>query len=175
MKKLFSLVALVAIFGWSVSGLAKAADTGTVTATVTVAVASVTLSQSSFAYGSVPVNTASSTLALWSGAGIVATNTGSEASFDLSSSDSTGWTLSGTSNADNNFMHKFCNDTADDCTLPAGQANYDSNPMTTSYSELDPSVAYNETVAFQLQVLTPQVPTSFVQQSITVTLQASAN
>ncbi|MFA6307195.1 MAG: hypothetical protein WC639_05315 [Patescibacteria group bacterium] len=174
MKQFFSLISLVALVGMAVAGLASAA-TDTVTATVTVAYASVTLDQASFAYGSVAVNTASSTVNLWGGVGITGHNGGAESSFELSSSDSTGWTLSNANNTGNNYMHKFCNETAGGCTVPADQANYDANPMSTGYLTLDSSVAYDEDVAFQLQVLTPATPTSFVEQSITVTLQASAN
>jgi hypothetical protein len=174
MKQLLSSIALVALVGLMVAGLASAA-TDTVTATVTVAYASVSLDQTDVPYGNVNSNTASSTKPLWGGAGIIATNNGGTSSFELSSGNSTGWTLSGTVNTGNFFMHKFCKETETDCAIPANQANYDANPMTTGYTTLDASVANTETVAFQLQILTPQAPESFAQQSITVTLQASAN
>lgn len=173
-RKFFSSIVLVALVGMSVAGLVSAA-TDTVTATVTVAYASVALDQTDVPYGNVNSNTASSTKPLWAGAGIIATNNGGNSSFELSSSNSTGWTLSGTVNTGNNFMHKFCKETETDCVPATDQANYDANPMTTGYTTLDASVANLDTVAFQLQILTPQAPESFVQQSITVTVQASAN
>ena len=89
MKKLFYSITLVALVGMMVAGLASAA-TDAVTATVTVQYAAVSLNQSSFSYGSMSTNTASSTVNLWAGAGITATNDGSTAQFDIYGANSTG-------------------------------------------------------------------------------------
>ncbi|MCX6796797.1 MAG: hypothetical protein NTW06_04880, partial [Candidatus Falkowbacteria bacterium] len=61
LKKLFSSITLVVLVGMLVAGLANAA-TSTVTATVTVKYASLSLDHTSFAYGSMDNNTASSTV-----------------------------------------------------------------------------------------------------------------
>ncbi|MFH0955998.1 MAG: hypothetical protein V1801_02185, partial [Candidatus Falkowbacteria bacterium] len=76
MKQFFYSIMLVALVGMFVIIGAQAA-TDSVTATVTVTNAAVSLSQTDVPYGSMGNNTASSTLALWSGAGIIATNDGS--------------------------------------------------------------------------------------------------
>lgn len=170
MKKLLSFVMLVALFGMSIAGLAQAATTGTVTATVKVLYTSVSINNTTFDYGTVPANTASSTLALWSGAGIVATVTGASTDLDISGADTAGWTLSGTVNTGNNYMHYFCNDTDNDCTNTS--SNY--TALTTGTAVLDTAITNGGTVAFQLNILTPQVPTAFVQQSSVVTILATA-
>lgn len=170
MKKIFSLVALVVLIGMGVAGMSHAA-TDAVTATVTVLYSAVSLNQETFAYGSMNSNTASSTLALWSGAGIVATNDGSTSSFDIYGADTANYTLAA-NNTGNNYMHKFCDDTELACDLPTNQANY--TALTTSPQTLEASVANTGTVAFQLQITTPATPTNFTEQSAAVTVQASA-
>lgn len=172
MKQLFSLVALVALFGMTISGLANAA-TGTVTATVSVTYASVTIDNTSFSYGTIPAGTASSTLALWSGLGIKATNGGSTSDFDIYSANTsgtgTGWTLASVSTG-NNYIHRFCNDTDLDCSVVP--TNY--TAMATSTAPLQAAVPNAGVVAFQLQITTPATPTDVSQQSAVVTVQASA-
>jgi len=82
MKKIFTPVLVLTVIGLMLSS-GVSAQTDTVTATVTVSNSSISLDQSSFAYGSTPANTATTTLALFSGAGITATNGGSLADFDI--------------------------------------------------------------------------------------------
>lgn len=173
-KKIFSYAILTVLSGMLVAGLVQAAD-DTVTATVSVQYASVSLDQSSFDYGSMNNNSASSTLPLWGGVGITATNGGTTAQFDIYGADSTGggsgWTLAGNTTG-NNYMHQFCNDTDNDCSSPP--TNYTGNELTTSPQTLDASVANAETVAFQLRITTPTTPTDLSTQSAVVTIQASA-
>jgi len=179
MKKLFigSVIAvgILGAIGLIVS-VAYADDTADVTASVTVQYSAVSLSQSSFTYGSIAANIASSTLDLFSGAGIIATNDGSIADLDIYGYDTTGtgggWTL-GANTTGNNYMHEFCNDTQLDCALPSGDANY--VKLTTSPQLLKANVDNNGEVAFQLRITTPTTPTDFSQQSAKVTVQASAN
>lgn len=137
-------------------------------------VVSVSVSPTSFNYGSINYNTASSTLSLWSGAGIVATNNGNvTADFYIYGANSTGsgsgWTLAGNTTG-NNYIHRFCNDTDNVCTSPP--TSY--TALTTSPALLKSSVAVSGTVAFQLQVTSPTIPTDFSQQNSVVTIQASA-
>ena len=166
-KKVFSSVVLVILVGIMIAGLAQAA-TDAVSGSVTVLYSDVSLSQETFAYGSMNSNTASSTLTLWSGAGIVATNNGSTSSFDIYGANTANYTLAA-NNTGNNYIHKFCNTIASCVTPPT---NY--TALTTSPQTLDASVANAETVAFQLQITTPATPTNFTQQSAAVTVQASA-
>ena len=173
MKKIISFVMLVALFGMSIAGLAQAATEGTVTATVTVLYTSVSLDHTTFDYGTVAANTASSTLALWSGAGIVATATGALTDLDIKGANTTGsgtgWTLAGNTTG-NNYMHQFCNDTDNNCTTPP--TSY--SALTASYAALDTGITNGGTVAFQLNITTPTTPTDFSQQSSVVTILATA-
>ncbi|MFA6307196.1 MAG: hypothetical protein WC639_05320 [Patescibacteria group bacterium] len=136
------------------------------------AVVSITLDQSSFAYGTIDVNAASSTLSLWGGAGITATNGSAIADFDIYGANSTGsgsgWTLAA-NNTSNNYIHKFCNDTDNNCTSPP--TNY--SALTASPALLKSSVAADGTVVFQLEITTPAAPTDTSTQSAAVTIQAS--
>lgn len=174
MKKIFSLVLLVSLFGVTIASLAQAANSANVTASVTITYASVTLDNSSFSYGTMSANTASSTLSLWSGAGITATNGGSVSDFDIYGADTTssggsGWTLAADSTG-NNYIHRFCNDSDNDCSAPI--TNY--TAMTTNPQELKAAVPNAGTVSFQLQITTPTTPTDVNEQSAVVTIQASA-
>jgi hypothetical protein len=150
------------------------AQTDTVTATVTVSSVSVSLDNSSFAHGTMSSNTASSTLGLWAGAGITATNDGNVAEdFDINGADSTGgtgWTLAGTTASDQ-YIHKYCNDTDDDCLSPP--TNY--TVLTTSPAAVWTSVSTSGTRVFQLELTTANPDTTVVQQSAVVTITASAS
>ncbi len=174
LEKIFSSITLVVLVGLMVAGLASAA-TDTVTATVTVSYASVSLNQDSFAYGTMNTNTASSTLALWGGVGITATNGGSTSDLDIyganTTGSGTGWTLAGNTTG-NNYMHQFCNDTDNVCDSPP--TGYTGHELTTSPVPLKAGVAAAGTVAFQLRITTPTTPTDVSQQSAVVTIQASA-
>lgn len=179
MKFASSVLVVVLVGVMVVGGIVQSATDATVTATVTVQNVQMTLSQSSFAYGSISSNTASSTVGLFAGAGIIATNTGNVASdFDIYGANTgtgkagNGWDLLGTAGTDE-YVHKFCNDTDNDCTLPAGQANY--SALTTSPAVLKNTVAGSGTVAFQLQITTPNPSTKFTEQSVPVTVQISAS
>lgn len=167
-KSFFATIGILALVGMMVGVLAQAA-TDSVSATVTVLYSAVSLDQSSFAYGSMNSNTASSTLNLWAGVGITATNDGSASSFDIYGANTANYTLAA-NNTGNNYIHKFCEDTTNVCTTPP--TNY--TALTTSPQTLKASVANAETVAFQLEITTPATPTVFTVQSAVVTVQASA-
>jgi hypothetical protein len=131
---------------------------------------SISLNQSSFAYGTMASNTASSTLGLWAGAGITATNDGNVSeTFDIYGANTANWTLAGTAASDQ-YIHKYCNDTTNDCTTPP--TNY--TALTTSPAAVWTGVATSGTRVFQLQITTPNPSTVFTQQSAGVTVQASA-
>ncbi len=179
MKNIKQFIAVVGILGLTgmLVGSPSFAVTSAVTATVTVRNVSITLSQSSFAYGTMDLNTASSSVSLFSGAGIVATNNGNVTEdFDIYGANTTGsgtnWTLDSANSTQDHYIHKFCEDTTNDCTIPAGQANY--TALTTSPATLKHTIATSGTVAFQLQIKTPQTVTDYNQQSAAVTVQASA-
>lgn len=171
MKKSIFLGFLVAIVGLLTVAAANAADNAAVTATVTVQNISMTLSQTSFDYGTMPVNTASSTLTLFGGTGIVATNNGNvNEDFDINGVDTADWTLAGTTGSDQ-YIHQFCNDTDNNCTTPP--TSY--TALTTSPALLDAAVAAAGTTAFQLRLTAPNPSTVYTQQSAAVTVTASAS
>lgn len=171
MKKNTLLGFLVGVVSLLTVVAANAADNAAVTATVTVQNISMTLSQASFDYGTMPSNTASSTLTLFGGAGIVATNNGNvNQDFDINGANTADWTLAGTTASDQ-YVHQFCNDTDNNCATPP--TNY--SALTTSPAALDTAVAAAGTTAFQLRLTTPNPSTVYTQQSAAVTVTASAS
>lgn len=169
-KKFTSVLLISTVLTLLVSiSVGVSAQTDTVTATVTVSSSSISLDQSTFAYGSTPANTATSTVNLFGGSGITATNNGSAADLDIQGANTADWTL-GATTAEDQYVHKFCNDTDSDCSTP--ETNY--TALTTSYQTLKSSVAADGTVAFQLSLTTPNPSTVFTEQSAVVTIQASA-
>ena len=174
MKGLISSLAIVAIVGMAVAGISQAYDEKSVTATVSVQYSAVSLNHPSFNYGSIPANNSSTTLTLWLGAGITATNDGSNSDFDIYGADSTGssggWDLSNANNTGNNYMHKFCNTDSSCASYPA-----DYTAMSAGTVLLEADVDNAEGVTFQLGITTPTVPTDLSTQEAVVTIQASAN
>jgi len=145
---------------------------GQCTVTYTVPV-SVTLDQTTFSYGTMNDNTASSTLTLWSEAGIIATNGDAIADFYIYGADTANWTLDSATSTQNYYTHKFCNETDNNC-LASGPYGADFTALATSTQLLKGSVAASGQVAFQLSMHTPNPSTVYTQQSVVVTIQASA-
>ena len=171
MKNSFIFYATVVFVGLLIVAGVKAADNDAVTATVTVQNIAVSLDQSSFAYGTMSSNTASSTLQMFGGTGIVATNDGNVAEdFDINGSATANWTLAGTTGSDQ-YIHQFCNDTDSDCSTPP--TGY--TALTLSPAVLDTAVAGSGTTAFQLRITTPNPSTVYTEQSAAVTITASAS
>ena len=134
---------------------------------------SVTLDQETFSYGTMNNNTASSTLTLWSGAGIIATNGDTTAKFDIYGANTADWTLDAATSTQNYYTHKFCNETDNNC-LASGPYGASFTALTTSPQLLKASVAPSGQVAFQLSMHTPNPSSVYTQQSAVVTVQASA-
>lgn len=171
MKNLIFSTLFVVAIGLIIAVGVSAANEASVTATVTVKNIAVSLNRSSFAYGTMASNTASSTLVLWGGAGITATNDGNVTSdFDIYGANTSNWSLAGSAGSDA-YIHKFCNDTDNDCTTPP--TSY--TALTTTPQTLKNNIATSGTCAFQLQITTPNPSTVFTQQSASVTVQASAS
>ena len=174
-KKFITLGIIFALTTFLTSSFTIAA-TDSVTATVLAQNVAVSLNQSSFDYGTVPINTASSTLNLWAGAGITATNDGNiTAGLTINGANTTGagttWTLDSANSTQDHYIHKFCNDTDNICTSPP--TNF--TALTTSPQTLKASVAAQGTVVFQLQLTTPQTVADYNQQSAAVTITISAS
>ena len=176
MKNFFSSVALVVLAGMTVAVFSLAADTGTTTGTVTVQNFAISIAggETTFAYGTMSNNTASSTMTLFSaGTGITATNDGSVANFDIYGANTGSWTLNTATSTTDNYTHKFCNETANDCAA-SGVYGANFTALTTSPAALSASVANAASIDFQLSMHTPNPSTVYTQQSAVVTVQASA-
>jgi len=170
-KTSFQFLAIIAI-GLTMIGLdSKAATTGNVTATVTAQNVSVSLNQTSFNYGTIALSSSSSTVPLFGGAGIIATNEGNvNSDLTISGADTPGWTLGGTAGADT-YVHMFCNETSSDCSNPT--TNY--TALTTGQASLATDLAASGAQAFQLHIKTPTSTSYYNEQSALVTLQISAS
>jgi len=162
--------------GTMVSVLAQANTTGVVNATVTVTNIAVSIdpTKTSFDYGEMTNNTASSTKNLWGGAGITANNDGSAADFDIYGANTgtgaagNGWDLATATSTDDVYAHRFCNETDGDCLV---WTNF--TPLTTSPQVLKDAVAISGSVDFQLQIHTPNPSTKYTEQTAPITVQAS--
>jgi len=143
---------------------------GMVVAPSTDADFSVTVSNRPVLYGAMATSTSKSTIDLNDTQ--TATNNGTEnENFNIKGQYSApgGWILAGTV-GEGQYVHKFCNDTDNDCVTPP--TNY--TALTTEYAPLDTNIAVDGSVDFQLQITTPAVSTSTVEQHVDVTIQAVA-
>lgn len=136
------------------------------------AVISVVVSDGNVIYGTMPANTSTTTLSGELNDMQTATNDGNVTeNFNIQGQDASGggcaWTLAATNGSDQ-YVHEFCNDTANDCSSPP--TNY--TVLTTGYQSLATGVAQSGTVDFQLRLTTPNPSSCFGQQSVDVTIQA---
>ena len=166
--KILILSLLTSLLAINFVTIANAATSASVTATVTLQNESVTVSDGTISYGTLSTSTAKSTIAADLNDTQTVTNNGNVAE-DLSirGQDSANWTLAGTAGA-NQYVHKFCTAT---CSSPP--TNF--TALTTSNATLATNVAASGTQTFELQITTPSSSTSFAQQSVDVTVLATAN
>lgn len=151
--------------------LAKAADNAQVTATVTVQEIAVSVSDASIAYGTLETSGTQSTLAAGVDDMQTITNDGNvNQDFDIKGSNSGNWTLGATQDEDQ-YFHKFCNDTDLDCSNTS--SNY--TALTTSDQAIDTSIAADGTVDFQLFIGVPSSTTYYAEQNVNVTITATAS
>ena len=142
--------------------------------TLAAAVVSITLDRGTFSYGTMNDNTASSTLTLWSEAGIIATNGDAVANLYIYGANTANWTLAAATSTPDYYTHKFCNETNNNC-LVSGPYGASFTALTTSPGTLlKGNVAPSGQVAFQLSMHTPNPSTVYTTQSAVVTVQASA-
>ncbi|MSR85552.1 hypothetical protein EXS71_03935 [Candidatus Uhrbacteria bacterium] len=164
LSSLAGLTGTMVLGAFCMVSLVSAAGTATVAATVTVQNISVTVSDGSISYGTLPANTATSTIATALNDTQTGTNAGNVAEdFNIKGQNSANWTLAATTAADQ-YIHKFCIAT---CSNPV---NF--TVLTTSYQVLASNIAANGTKTFDLQITTPNPSTVFTQQSVDVTVQA---
>jgi len=166
-KKLLSTISLFSLFSFLiVSGFpVQAASTATVTATVTVQNISVSVSDGTVAYGTLSLNTSAGT----NGSDTqTATNNGNVTETLLIKGQNTAaWTLAATAGSDQ-YRHMFCTSS---CASPT--TNY--TALTTSNQTLGSSIATSGTATFDLYLTSPTSSSSYTQQSVDVTVTATAS
>ncbi|MBI4136021.1 MAG: hypothetical protein HY481_00510 [Candidatus Vogelbacteria bacterium] len=164
--KITVLVLLLTLVGglilWQIT---DAASTATVSATVTATNLDLSVSSGSITYGSVALNTATTTAG--NGYTQTVTNNGSTMKLNAKSSDASGgtaWTL-GTSPGSNIFKHEVS--TTSGSTYMTFQA-------TDTYLTASTSIAASLTQVMDFRLTTPTASSDFVQKTITLTVQAAA-
>lgn len=168
LKLLYTFISFFIIFLLITS--VHAATEGTVTATVTIGVVSVTISPSTFDYGTMPFNSVKESFDVINVSGdknIKATVGNLLTDLDIKGSDTTDWTLSSTSIDVDQYMHKY-GTSADAVTRPIAYS-----PLTTSYNSILASdISANSSVWFGLEMNAPSSGVA-TQQSASVTVLAS--
>ena len=165
MKSLITTICILSLVGMVAGVAVQGANTAPVSATVTPKKISVSVSPSSVAYGTVALDTE---VFPTGDPAITATNdgnvtetlniVGANATFGANT-----WTLSGTANGADIYMHKF--------DTPAYADPY--TALTTSYQTLAASVASSGTQDFKLKIKTPVSTLAYGEYSTTVTIQAT--
>ena len=156
-------LALVAGGGLLLGHITRAATTANVNATVTAVNLAVSVADGSIAYGSVNLNTATTTVN--NGETQVVTNDGSDAKLNVKSTHATGgvqWTLNPTTGS-NLFVHEVSTTTGSTYMKFADDVTY------ITASSTFPTGAVTQNLDFQLT--TPTASTDFNQKSITITVQ----
>lgn len=147
--------------------VAFASTTATVAATVTVQNISVSVSDGSVAYGTLGQNTTQDTCTGQLNDLQTVTNNGNvNEDFAIKGQDSSNWTLAATAGSDQ-YVQKFKNGAC--ATFSDGTA------LTTSNQSLATGIASSETASLNLQINTPNPSTVFTQQSVDVTITATAS
>lgn len=152
---------ILTVFGWRTT---KAATTGTVTATVTATNLAVSVSDGSIAFGSVALNTATTTAN--NGETQVVTNDGSNAQLNVKSGNATGgttWTL-GTSPGSNIFKLEVSTTTG---------SSYMTLQATDTYLTASTTFSSLTTGNLDFRFTTPTASSDFVQKSLTITVQVT--
>ena len=169
--KLFNvgiLAGIAGLFSLITSPAVYAATTAVVAATVTAQNVSITLTtDGAVAYGTQTVSATADTTSNGVNDTETVQNNGNVAEdFDISGAASAAWTLAATAGA-NQYAHKFCITTCD--SSPTWTA------LTGSNQALATSVAASGTQAFDLQLLMPTSTASYAEQTLNVTVTASAS
>jgi len=145
--------------------IARAAETATVAATVTATNLAVSVSDGSITFGSVALNTATST-ATYDDQTQTVSNDGSNAVINVKSGNATGgttWTL-GTSAGSNTFKLEVSTTTG---------STYMTFQATDTYLTASSSSASLTTGPLDFRFTTPTGSTDFVQKSLTITVQVT--
>ena len=155
-----AIAALTILWAYS----ARAASTATVAATVTATNLAVSVSDGSIAFGSVALNTATTTAG--NSDTQTVTNDGSTAALNVKSGNATGgttWTL-GTSAGSNTFKLEVSTTTG---------STYMTLQATDTYLTASSSMTSLLTQTLDFRFTTPTASTDFVQKSLTITVQVT--
>jgi|GEM_PF-1986880 len=160
-----AIIALTSIVVLALMPQAWAATTATVAATVTPTSIAVSVSDGSIAFGSVALNTATSTAG--NGETQVATNDGSSAVLNVKSSNASGgtaWTL-GTSAGSDTFKLEV--------STTSG-SSYMTFQATDTYLTASSTFSSLRTQNLDFRFTTPTASSDFVQKSVTITVQVAS-
>ncbi len=165
----FSLfIGILVVTGMLVSAVTFAAESGTVTATVTVQNISVAITDGDVQYGILPASNGTNTTASALGDSQTADNDGNIAEdFNIIGTDFGGWTLEAAAGSDQ-YAHTFCTTTCDSSPVWV-------EIQEASYASMAVGVASTSNAIFDLKIDTPTISTVFTEQSVDVTVQATAN
>lgn len=170
MKSLITTICILGIVGMAIGTIADAGDT--VTATVTIGTVSVTVTPTSFGYGSIPYSgtkeSFDSDLASTNISAVVGT---AITDLDIKGADTADWALNTVANiGEDIYAHEF-GTAADETTIPA---SYDVVALTATFDSnyLVEDAAGSSTTWFGLKIHTPSSGVA-TEQSVAVTLQAS--
>lgn len=168
-KKFFAVLFVsffVLVFYYTEIAFAQS-NQGTVSATVTAQNVSISVSSGIVTYGVMAVNTHKSTIPAELDQRQTISNTGNvSVNINIRSGNSTNWALASTPGVDQ-YVHMFCHTSCD--TPPT---NY--TALTDSNQTFQNSVGVSENRSLDLRLSTPTSTTHFGEQSMTVTVQASA-
>ena len=161
--KLIATIGILGLVGLALGVTVSGADEASVAATVTVQSISVSVSDGTVEYGTLAVSTTKSTLAGELADLQTATNNGNVTeNFNIRGQDSANWTLAATTGVVNQYVHKLSKDSGANWTA-----------LTTSNQTLASGVVAAGTQTFDLQITTPSSSTSYIEQSVNVTVQAT--
>lgn len=169
MKSLITSIAILGVFSLAIGVAGNAAET-TVSATVTVQNISVSVSDGIVAYGTLGAGDSEDTTSSGVDNTQIAANDGNiTEDFNIRGTDSDDWLLKAVPAATNEYKHEFCKVDTGDC-----DGTPDWTALTTSNQTLKLGVTESGTYDFDLQITTPDPSTSYVQQSVNVTVVATA-
>lgn len=173
MKSFIASVAILMLMGGAVGAAVRAATEAGVTATVTVQNISVTVADGTVVYGTLAVNTSKDTTSGGLNDSQTVTNDGNVTStINIRGTNSANWTLAAVAGSEQ-YVHQFCTSgtgVPDPC---------DAAPVYTALTTLNQTLAANVAAAgtklFDLKITTPTATANFTQQSVDVTVQATAS
>ncbi len=160
-KKIWTSIGGAAILAASALP-ALAADNASVTATVTVENIAISVSDGSITYGTLAAGASQDTVTLTDPQTV--TNDGNVAeNFLIRGQDSANWTLEASAGTEQ-YKHEF-----------SITATFPGTALTTSNQSLDTNIAVLGTTTLDLKITTPTVTAASTQQSVNVTVVATAN